>query len=303
MKKKVLSFIIYIITVVLISPATGQESDQDMESYFFSAIRANQQESYITFGGGFGTTDPLVFEAKVAPYFLLRTSDDAQWGATLSPTIIIRMYAEESFPVRTPSYMPHLTFYRKLGAGEHRLLQYVFLTLAHHSNGQEDPFYSEDGRINTLSGDFSTNYIELGAFFNKRVVPFANTTEYFKISLEYHFDYYRSADLQGQYGFLRWHNSFRVFRSIHSFKSFEFKKSARLMTTLNTSWIFGELNEAGTLDFNQRFNVSLTLAYRPSVLRDVGFFINFYTGKDYYNIHFSQRLSVIRAGIQTFTTR
>lgn len=298
---RVVLFIVFLTDAIV--QAQDMLPDENPESQFFRTIRANQQESYITFGGGFGNMPPLIFEAKVAPYFLLRTSENARWGATMSPTIIMRMCSEESFPVRTPSYMPHLTLYRQINSTANNRIQYLFLTLAHHSNGQEDNFYLPDGSINTFSGDFSTNYIEMGFFFNERFVPFSNTTEYFRTSVEYHFNYYRTRELDGQYGFLRLNNSLRVFRTIESIRRFELRKASRIQTTLQTTWIFGRLNNAGILDLAERLNASLTIAFRPGVLSDVGFFVNFYTGKDYYNIFFDERISVIRFGIQAFTKR
>lgn len=277
--------------------------DREAENQFFRSIRANQQESYITIGGGFGHNDALIFEAGLSPYFLLRTSHNARWGATLSPAIIMRMYALESFPVYTPSYMPHVTFYRLLSGTDDVRIRYLFLTLAHHSNGQDDPFYNSDGTINQISGDFSTNYVEVGVFFNERIVPFSNTQEYFRVSLEYHPDFYRTAELDGQYGFVRLNNSFRVFRTLDPWRNLELRRASRLQTTLHTTWIFGNLQNAGNFDFKERFIASLTFTYRPGILSDVGFFINFYSGKDYYNILFNERLSVIRFGIQAFTKR
>ena len=113
------------------------EDLQDAENSFFSTIRANQTDSYITFSQGIGNVEPLIFEALVAPYFLLRTSRDAKWGATISSKIMIRMYAEESFPVRTPSYMPEISFYHQLNKSGDDKVKYLFLNLTHHSNGQD----------------------------------------------------------------------------------------------------------------------------------------------------------------------
>lgn len=301
--------IIYITGIIAgLVPVTGLPGQENpaainSESSFFQTIRANQRDSYITLGGGLGNMDPLIFEARIAPYFLLRTSDDSRWGATLSPEIILRMYAEESYPVRTPSYMPNLTFYHNLSNGEGRKLQYVFLTLAHHSNGQDDSFFLDDGTLNTYSGDFSTNYFEIGAFFNQKLIPFANTTEYFKTSIEYHIDYYRSQELKGHYSFLRWNNSIRVFRSLTSMRTLKLNKNPRMQSTLETNWLFGDIGNAGFFDLKERFNISFTMAYRPRNLSDVSFFINAYSGKDYYNIYFGKRLSVIRLGLQAFAFR
>ena len=154
-----------------------------IESGFFQSIRANQVDSYITFGQGFGNLEPLIFEGLISPYFLLRTSRNARWGATVSPAIMLRMEAEKSFPVRAPSYMPNISFYHQISKTSNQV-KYVFLTLMHHSNGQEGNFMNDDGTYNTQTGDFSTNMVEFGAFFNKAVLPFTNTREYFRTSVE-----------------------------------------------------------------------------------------------------------------------
>jgi len=175
-------------------------SMEPLENSFFRTIRANQQESYITFGQGIGNMEPLVFEAFVAPYFLLRTSRDAKWGATISPAILMRMYAEESYPVRTPSYMPEISFYRLISKTGDENIKYLFLNLTHHSNGQDGDFFNEDVSFNTMSGNFSTNYAELGLVLNQNMIPFSNTNDYFKTSLEYHIDGKRADELEGRRG-------------------------------------------------------------------------------------------------------
>ena len=273
------------------------ENLQDSENSFFSTIRANQTDSYITFSQGIGNVEPLIFEALVAPYFLLRTSRDAKWGATISPAILMRMYAEESFPVRTPSYMPEISFYHKLNKTGDDKVKYLFLNLTHHSNGQDGDFFNEDGSFNTVSGDFSTNYLELGLFLNQNVVPFSNTNEYFRTSLEYHLNVKRADELEGRYSFVRWHNNFRIFRFPGyggDSKKLVVDKNPAVQTRLETTWLFGKMNDASFFDLKERFNFSLTMAYRPKFLSDVSLFANFYSGEDYYNMHFYRRITVFR---------
>lgn len=281
------------------------EDSQVVENSFFRNIRANQTESYITFGQGIGKVEPLVFEGLIAPYFLLRTRRNALFGATLSPAILIRMQNKESFPVRSPSYMPNLTIYRQLGAPVRDGLNssYMFFTLEHHSNGQFCDFYNEDGSCNTETGDFSTNLMELGLFINRKVLPFSYTTEYFRTSVEIYPNIGRSEELKGQYSFVRWHNSFRIFR----FPGYKYMiiqdgypDLPRVQTKAETTWMFGDINNAAFLDARERFNLSFTMAYRPRVLTDVSFFMNFYSGKDYYNMQFNQRINVMRFGLLAF---
>jgi len=273
------------------------------ENFFFKAIRANQADSYITFSQGFGNVEPLIFEALISPYFLLRTSKDSRWGATLSPAIMIRMYSEKSFPVRTPSYMPHITFYHQLSSRATESVKYIFLNLAHHSNGQDGNFLNEDGTYNVLSGDFSTNYVELGMFFNKNIVPFTNTNEYFQTSLEYHVGMNNKEELNGKYSKLRWHNNIRIFRfpSYSNSKKLVLDRAPAIQTRIETTWMFGNINDASFFNVKERLNFSFTIAYKPKFLSDVSLFANIYIGEDYYNMHFYRRISVFRIGLQAYS--
>lgn len=277
-----------------------------VESNFFQSIRGNQVDSYITFGQGFGNLKPLIFEGLVSPYFLLRTSRNARWGATVSPAILIRMEAERSFPVRTPSYMPKITFYHQISR-KSESVKYVFLTLMHHSNGQNGNFKNNDGTYNTQTGDFSTNLVEVGAFFNKTVLPFINTREYFKTSIEYHINAARSPELEGVYSFLRWHNNIRIFRfplPKSTIKWLENKTDLpQVQSNIQTTWLFGEVNNASFFDLKERLNLSFTISFRPQALNDVSFFVNYYTGKDYYNMQFMRRIQVLRFGLQAYTLK
>ncbi|MBK6346702.1 MAG: hypothetical protein IPF68_12345 [Bacteroidales bacterium] len=48
-----------------------------------------------------------------------------------------------------------------------------------------------------------------------------------------------------------------------------------------------------------RLNLRFTLYYHPVFLEDIGLFVQFYHGSDYYNLYFGNRLDVIRFGIMT----
>lgn len=291
------------ITIVLIFcniPVFSQSVESVTESKFFNAIRSNQKNSYITFGQGVGNIDPLIFEAYVSPFFLLRLKDDAKWGATLTPAILLRMYNEKSLPVKTPSYMPQITFYQLVGNKQDKI-SYAFLTIAHHSNGQADSFYMPDGTINTFSGSFSTNYFELGLFFNKRLSMNFPSGEFFQSSIQIHLDIDRTAELEKRYSFYRWNNNFRIFRFPIGKEKGKLINAPKVQTTVETTWLFGKLNDVKSYDFGKRFNFSITFNYHPEIFRDISFFLNFYSGSDYYNIYFDERINALRIGIQAFT--
>jgi hypothetical protein len=294
-----MSFHAYILVgVILLSlDIQGQENNVlSEESLFFQSIRANQDESYITFGQGIGNLEPLIFEAKINPYFLLRTKDNSKWGATLSTNILLRMYAEESLPVRSPSYMPNVVFYRQIDQDTERN-NYLFLKISHHSNGQEGNFYNEDGSVNLYKGSFSTDYFEFGVLFNEKKSLINNCQKYFRTSFEYHFNIDRSPELEGIYSFYRWNNAFRIFRFPVG------RDNQYIQSKIETAWLFGNLKDVNAFDFSKRFNFSMTINYHPKVLTDVSLFANFYSGMDYYNMHFTRRLNVFRIGIQAFTLK
>ena len=206
------------------------------------------------------------------------------------------MYAEESLPVRSPSYMPNVIFYRQIDKNTKRN-NYLFLKIAHHSNGQEGLFYNEDESINLFRGSFSTNYFELGLFLNEELIPVKNSQKYIRTSFEYHVNIDRSPELNGIYSFYRWNNAFRVFRFPVG------GDNQYIQSEIETTWLFGDIKDVKSFDLSERFNFSLTFNYHPKVLTDVSLFANFYSGMDYYNMHFSKRLTVFRVGVQAFTVK
>ena len=114
----------------------------------------------------------------------------------LTPQIILRMYQEKSYPVRTPSYMPQVSLYYIMKDGKDGRSLSLFGRYAHHSNGQDGDFYLENGEINVKSGDFATNYIESGLIFinnNTRL----NAYQFFKTSFEVHPQAWSGKNLEG----------------------------------------------------------------------------------------------------------
>ncbi|MGQ0815604.1 MAG: hypothetical protein ACT4O1_14305 [Gemmatimonadota bacterium] len=155
-----------------------------------------------------------VFEGQIAPQLVfaqslnkLLASDrladektDAAWSFSMSPMVRLRMYAEASNPVRTPSYMPHFVYQRfwlrnhstevdpddRVNGPYSALV--TQLRLSHHSNGQDGCLYTtqikvtvpgEDdpvcvfmpgagadaATINLKDGSFSTNFLRARAFY------------------------------------------------------------------------------------------------------------------------------------------
>ena len=139
-------FISILILVIIFSVScTGQENKYALPEIGLTTIaQVNQGNSYVTFPVDIGNIEPLWFEANLIPSFYIRKSKNSRLMGVLTPQIIIRMYQEESFPVRTPSYMPQITVYYLLNSITKINSLSLFGKFAHHSNGQQNSFYHEN---------------------------------------------------------------------------------------------------------------------------------------------------------------
>lgn len=257
--------------------------------------QANQGSSYVTFPTDIGNIEPLIFEGNIIPNFMIRKNKESRLMAVLTPQIIIRMYNEFSLPVKTPSYMPQITMYYLMGNKSKKNLTTIFGRFAHHSNGQRDDTLLADGSVNLESGNFSTNYLEFGGILtslNKNT----NAVLFLKSSFEYHLENETHLLLGGKYSRFRWNSEFSAFKLPREKKLG--KKKADISLDVKTTWLFGGL--AGTPSFStDRLQVSITFSYFPDFLEEIGFFVQFYQGKDYYNIYFDQNRTMLRFGIMT----
>jgi hypothetical protein len=288
---------IYALTLILFTVTYGQINTGEVRTIDLSTIsEVNAGNSYITFGGGLGNSKPLWFEGNIIPNFFLRQSDDSRLMGVITPQIIIRMYQEESLPVRTPSYMPQLTMYYLLSDQKNTDRLCVYGRLAHHSNGQEGNFYLENGNININSGNFSTNYYEVG-LIKTLFDPNLNAVQFIRTSFEIHPPKLTDKELEGKYSLYRWHNVFSIFKLSDDKKMIN-KKKANISIKGEATWMYGQVNTWNDVSL-QRLNLSVTLFYHPDFLEDVGLFVQIYHGNDYYNINFSQKLDIIRFGIMT----
>jgi hypothetical protein len=288
--------LLILISIFLVLSGIGQEKDSIQIGLPIIA-QVNQGNSYITFPTDIGNIEPLWFEGNVIPNFYIRESKNSRLMGVLTPQIIIRMYYERSYPVRTPSYMPQITFYYRLKNKSNLRSQNLFVRLAHHSNGQDGDFYLENGDLNLKAGDFATNYIEPGFIItnvNKRL----NAYQFFKTSVEIHPPGYSSDELEGIYSKVRWHTAASIFKLPHDNKSITNKGNASISLKGEATWMFGNMNNWNLIS-TDRLNLTVTFYYHPKFLEDIGLFAQFYHGMDYYNMYFSHRLDILRFGIMT----
>jgi len=259
----------------------------------------NQSESYITFPTDIGNIEPLIFEANLNPNFVIRERKDSRLMAVLTPQITIRMYNIESYPVQTPSYIPQISFYYLTGDRQGLRQNTFFGRIAHHSNGQDGSFYKDslNTQINLRTGNFATNYMEFG-LIHTSYSSHKNAVKFFKSSLEVHPRNWMLEELHGQYSGLRWHNSFFAYKLPMDRDFFMKNRRANFSVKIETTWMLDQINDWEVLELD-RLNAALTFYYHPKFLEDIGLFVQFYHGTDYYNIYFQHQIDTIRFGLMT----
>lgn len=289
---------IFIVIFLSLNFSIYSQSDEEAKYNFDLSLisEVHQGNSYFTIGGGLGNIEPLIFEANLIPNFIIRNNKEAKLMAVVTPQIILRMYNEESLPVRTPSYMPHITIYYSIGEKLSVDNFTVFGKIAHHSNGQEDDFYLENGDINYKSGNFSTNYFEAGiikTFYDNNL----KAAQFFSTSFQIHPEKLSDIELKGLYSFYRWNTQFAIFKLPYE-KSEKKKERANFSLKGQFTWLFGDVNDWDFFAL-ERIIASITFYYHPSFLEDIGLFVQYYHGQDYYNIYFPISRDIVRIGFMT----
>lgn len=278
------------VSIFFVLSCSGQDRDTIPQIGLSIVSQVNQGNSYITLPSDVGNIERLWFEGNLIPNFYIRESKNSRLMGVLTPQIIIRMYQERSYPVRTPSYMPQITLYYRLKNKSNLRTQNLFVRFAHHSNGQDGDFYLENGELNVKSGDFATNFFEPG-FIMTNVNKRLNAYQFFKTSIEVHPPGSSNEELDGIYSKVRWHTAASIFKLPSESKSIANKENASISLKGEATWMFGNVNNWDGISSN-RVNLSFTFYYHPKFLEDIGLFVQFYHGLDYYNMYFSHRLDI-----------
>lgn len=287
----------------------GEVTDSLVYKKFVTLVNINRSQSYITFTDGIGNLQPLIFEANLAPSYFF-SSKGVRWALILNPQVQIRMLNKVSLPIQTPSYRVGLEYYRGINFWDRILFDRFFyenalwfLSVNHHSNGQDGSFYLDGTEtINLQSGNFSTNYLTAGlATYSLRQIG----DNYFSIrELKFHYEYHPYKwyveELKEIYGFYRLYASFGLLGPRHEFKETKLNEWLRKSSfSLQTGWIFGSLNEAPRSDASKRLIIDFKYQYQTNWFDELAFFIRFYRGQDYYNIYFSRTLTNFTVGLSS----
>lgn len=252
-------------------------------------VAQSQDDSYISHP----SEKKVLFESQIAPSYelVLVGKDPAKMKkgfslqAVVTPKILLKMYADQSRPVKTPSYMPQLTV-RAAWKGD-LVGFYPFLTLAHHSNGQSGDTYEpgDDSTlsvVNTETGNFATNYIKIGYAISAGPWP----NHRLGVAYEHHpvHGWWFQIDnvIKDSYGRKR----------LHFFYEYAGKN-------MQVDVKYTRIYDAWSLPDGVSPNiVEATARWRVPVFRNmVWLFATYYQGQDYYNIHFNEQLEQFKMGV------
>jgi hypothetical protein len=197
------------------------------------------------------------------------------------------MFNEDSSPVRSPSFMPRISVFAWF---QKRLRDaptfYGSVTLSHHSNGQAGPFFADDGSINHQDGSFSTNFFEFAVYGTGITGKFLGWSS---LSLQWHPGFNEDPELKGRYGLVRLNFATAVVADL----PFHGQINLRVTAILDH---FMQVSKTATLRELERFPVSLSYSMTvPGI--DLGVYLGYYIGHDYYNIYFDKVIHTIQIGI------
>ena len=266
-----------------------------MRHFEADVMRAQFEHSYITSTSLTGSQPRLVFEGNIAPAFSLVTPGK-NIAVVLTPKVVMRMFAANSVPVKTPSYMPRITVYRfaepTVKSVRDSTARFMFVTISHHSNGQSGSYLNPDGSVNHETGNFSTNFVETGGVIGVALSPLTSITG--RSSIEVHAFYDDSSNVH--YSHVRPHVGFNLsHKGAHNGNG----EWNAVSIDVAVTYLYGDV--AVPFHGRGRFPLTTNIIYRPSWAREIAYLISGYWGQDYYNTYFDQSRSMVRFGISAGT--
>jgi hypothetical protein len=236
-----------------------------------------------------------------------------------NPEINIRIfqndvaYFDKSKPVRTPSYIPKISYYfsnSKLWDTNKKSSLFFGVKALHHSNGQDGwEFDYTDSVVNIYNGSFSESlFFQILIGGKTKLINNENNLVYFiwKSGFEWHPVYFSNEKFHkfGLYGGNRLlFNSFFQFKKRNDFltqiEKFRIQLNAEYIS--DVSFYKGNLKHSEKIklnEFDKRLNLSLSGFYNLTKLNHIAVFCQLaYFGSDNYNIYFQQSMFVARLGL------
>ncbi len=298
-------------------------SDSTVYAEFHNILKSNKPVQYIGTGlfSDNGSTQWLIFEGVVAPSYTIYRGRDAgkEWKKraliAFVPAIRLRMFNEESFPVKPPNFNPYFNFYyllSNLGQGikKPNNFGYFQFQLAHLSNGQSGSFFEADSTtINLENGNFSTNYYKIG-LTKAQYLPSSKNILLDSALLSVSFLYRDDWSIDGsplvidealfdRYALQRFNFIFElrtknITHGRYKYNGSTYHKQYSYLLRIDQEYRIGNVIESDGKD--RRYSLDIMVAVYPANWRTFGFMAKYYYGRDNYNIRFNQKISFFQFG-------
>ena len=306
----------------ILSQALPPNRDSTVYDQFYNVLKSNKPVQYIGTGplSDNGSSQWLIFEGLIAPQYTIYRGRDAnkdwvQRGLiTFVPAIQLRMFNEESFPVRPPNFNPYFGFYYLLNNfGQHARstnnLTYLEFQLAHLSNGQSGSFFNPDSTINLDDGNFSTNYYRIGITRSQYLPASGNIlldSALFSASFLYRDDWSLSGtpfvideSLEGRYALQRLNfviqlRTKNISQGSYEYNNSTYRRQFSYLFRLNNEYRIGDVSRIDGK--SRRYSLDLMVALYPANWRMFGLMAKYYYGRDHYNIRFNRKISFFQLG-------
>ena len=347
--KSILTFIIILFASLIYSGTSAQKklaadkivTPQDSGAYrkqqankdFFNRIIQFSQLSWacLPYTDIGSDKKGYILSADISPQFFIG-GERMRFAIALTPGYKVRIFrnnksaGDSSLPVRTPSFMPGATLFIPIHLGTpdlYKNIHYVSLSFFHHSNGQDQPTFKAPGVFNYATGNFSTNYFELGYTYNWRKsfqnqksnlqfdclgseYPLGYIDKLFKIGLEQHV--WTATEQKGTYGETRINASFS-FIKVNNWRWTVKRKQAKTRQQVGSCYLKEAYRLIAKLsmnidklenpynNFDRRLNIEAGIYRRIAAGNTSVFAMAGYYGNDPYNIYYSKNYPFIRAGL------
>ncbi|MEJ2882084.1 hypothetical protein [Pedobacter sp. GR22-6] len=248
--------------------------------------------SYTSPGGEIGAPSKYVINGRLTTTYMLIGTEKLPVALAIIPDFTVRVRKERSAGVRTPSFRLGGTFYVRMDNRE-RDYRYVSLSFVHHSNGQDGMALNPDGSINTINGNFSTNYLRLKYHFAHQYYKANSRSEglFHVIGFEWHkwFDYEKA--LENDYGFSR---------ILYDFSWRRYRQQELWRLNVSLSYAMNSMKEYDLSIMKKRLNAELAFHYALPFMHNTFLMAaTGYYGEDPYNIYYRDRYGYLRLGIST----
>lgn len=298
MNKLVLIILLVIKTFSVFAQTKQLESLTEQRKHanlaYASLYKENSELSYTSPLGEIGAPTRYVINGKLTNNYMVLASKVLPIAFSLNPDFTVRVRNEKSAGVRTPSFKLGSTLYLRLSPSAINY-NYAELSFTHHSNGQDGSARLADGTINTINGNFSTNYLIASyrfGYFTPKVAMKHYYGFHHKLGLHWHKWFAYEAVLTGDYGFTRinYDVSIRVYQDLGN--GIE-KEKWRFDGTVSYS-----VNALTNYQFfapKKRLNAELSAHYSFPFMQNVFLMASFgYYGEDPYNIYFKDKYGYAR---------